>query len=66
MDVTDAARATCPRCGADNRCGFGGDRPCWCAAGFEPLLPLPGAAASCYCKACLQALLAQRAADAPT
>jgi len=40
--------------------------PCWCTK-LPPVVPLPspGAAAGCWCPACLEQHIAQRAAGAP-
>jgi hypothetical protein len=46
----------CPRCGGDNRCGFGQSAPCWCAARFEPGAPPDPSAQACFCARCLQEL----------
>jgi hypothetical protein len=61
-------RATkCPRCGLNNRCGFGQGTPCWCATSLAPVMPLESSADACYCQSCLTALIKERddAPDAP-
>jgi hypothetical protein len=52
--------SACPRCGKENRCGFGGAQPCWCTSveGARLPVPTPHDAASCYCPECLAALAA--------
>jgi cysteine-rich CWC protein len=52
----------CPGCGSAVECGMtNGDDTCWC---FElpHMLPASGVEASCYCKACLEGLIAERQA----
>ena len=62
MSTTDEesrAAPRCPACGQDNSCGFGSSAPCWCAApGLDRLKPDTGAD-TCYCRACLERLLAE-------
>jgi hypothetical protein len=58
---TSATQARCPRCGSDNRCGMRGEAPCWCAdPSLGRLAPDP-ALTACYCKTCLERLLAEQA-----
>jgi hypothetical protein len=66
-----AVNSRCAKCGAEFRCGMeGGDPECWCAS-LPPLMLLPvvaesgAAAGSCFCPACLQALLEAPKADSP-
>jgi hypothetical protein len=66
----------CTRCGAAFSCAMadGGSGPCWCTA-LPPVVPVPempvpesgqtGAAAACWCRACLEQHIAQSAAAAP-
>ncbi|PQO95934.1 hypothetical protein C5614_17560 [Massilia phosphatilytica] len=62
--------STCTRCGAEFGCamadGTDGGAPCWCTK-LPPVVPLPspGAAAGCWCPACLEQHIAQRRAQAP-
>jgi len=58
--MTTAASTTCPRCGSDNRCGIGAVQPCWCATELAQRLPLQPAATACYCRSCLEQLIAER------
>ncbi len=60
-DGNAVGQTRCPRCGADNRCGMQGDTPCWCAdPSLRRLAPDPSLSA-CYCKTCLEQLLAEQA-----
>ncbi len=65
MDRPEAVRI-CPRCGGDNRCGFGQDTPCWCATQFEPETALDPTLQVCYCVRCLRELREQRSSAAGT
>ncbi|MCS0582946.1 cysteine-rich CWC family protein [Massilia pinisoli] len=61
--------STCARCGATFSCTMvdGNDgAPCWCTRLPSVVaLPLAGEAARCWCPACLEQHIAQRAAEAP-
>jgi hypothetical protein len=57
MDQSTPRATRCPRCGSNNRCGFGQDTPCWCATAFAPVVPLESSADACYCQSCLTALI---------
>ena len=48
--------SVCSRCGAGFGCAMadGGDGPCWCTE-LPPAVPVPTAAAGCWCPACLRA-----------
>ena len=53
----------CPACGKPAECGMAkGEPTCWC---FElpPVMPMPPSAteARCYCRACLEKLVGERA-----
>lgn len=50
----------CPRCGGNNQCGYTDDRPCWCAAEFSSLVPIPKEPQGCYCRRCLAELIEER------
>jgi hypothetical protein len=61
--------STCTRCGAEFGCAMadGNDgAPCWCTR-LPPVVALPpaGAAAGCWCPACLEQHIVQRTAGAP-
>jgi hypothetical protein len=67
-DVT-FCMSTCSQCGTEFGCAMvdGTDgAPCWCTK-LPPVVPLPapGAAAGCWCPACLEQHIAQRDAGAP-
>lgn len=48
---------TCPLCGTAFTCGMAaGQDKCWCAD-LPAAMPLPGAAAGCYCPDCLRKLI---------
>jgi hypothetical protein len=52
----------CPHCGSAVECGMtNGDETCWCLE-LPHLLPVSSAKASCYCKSCLEGLIAERQA----
>jgi len=58
MDVTNVQpEARCPRCGADNECGYAGQQPCWCATEFSSVIALPENPQGCYCRRCLAELI---------
>jgi len=48
----------CVACDAPFRCGIDDAAPCWCAREEPAVLPVPGAAAGCFCPACLHARIA--------
>jgi hypothetical protein len=59
MDAPEPVRI-CPRCGSDNRCGFGQSTPCWCATRFEPGAPPDPEIQTCLCARCLKELREER------
>ncbi len=61
-DVPTPDPARCPACGAENGCSYGTSEPCWCATTIEWRVPLTDASAACYCRRCLEALIAQTTA----
>ena len=64
LPVDNSDRSRCPECGQENHCGFDGRTPCWCAAPeLERLKPQAGAG-GCYCRACLDRLLARQRSPA--
>ncbi|MFS2022295.1 cysteine-rich CWC family protein [Massilia sp. CT11-137] len=61
--------STCSQCGAEFGCAMAdgtAGAPCWCTK-LPPVVPLPvpGAAAGCWCSACLEQHIAQRTDKAP-
>jgi hypothetical protein len=64
VDQSTPPVTRCPRCGSNNHCGFGQDKPCWCATAFAPVMPLESSADACYCQRCLTALIKEKV-DAP-
>jgi hypothetical protein len=67
MTNTDAKNRPpprCPACGQDNSCGFGDSVPCWCAAPELDRLKPDASIDVCYCRTCLERLLAERPASA--
>jgi len=60
VDQSTPPVTRCPRCGSNNRCGFGQDTPCWCATAFAQVMPLETSANACYCQSCLAALVAEK------
>jgi hypothetical protein len=64
MEGPPPGRGVCPECGEPNACALTGTpatggASCWC---FElpPVMPMPpsGSDAHCYCRQCLEALIA--------
>jgi hypothetical protein len=61
MDIAQVQPAAhCPRCGGDNKCGYAGDLPCWCATEFSSVMALPKQPQGCYCRRCLTELIEER------
>jgi hypothetical protein len=57
-------RGTCPACGAPNACALAGapatgSAGCWCLE-LPPVMPMPldASDARCYCRRCLESLIA--------
>jgi len=58
MNELPIAPKLCPACGKANKCGQGGTNgsTCWCAD-IPTKLPVQGS--ECYCKDCLEKVIAQ-------
>ncbi|MCW5622939.1 MAG: cysteine-rich CWC family protein [Burkholderiales bacterium] len=57
----------CPACGKPNACAIDSASPCWCAVELPLRMPLAtNPDAACYCRDCLQRLLADVASDPKT
>lgn len=50
----------CPRCHQPNRCGIEAPEGCWCWHELSGRVKPDPAAESCYCRGCLEALLAEQ------
>ena len=54
----------CTTCGNEFHCGMHDAKPCWCAAEYPRVLPVPAALKACLCPRCLALRIEARSADA--